>query len=46
MPYIEASIREAIRILPLNPLGIPRRCTKDTTLGGFFVPKVIFTIII
>ncbi|XP_063909188.1 probable cytochrome P450 304a1 [Zophobas morio] len=39
MPYLEASIREAVRIFPLNPLSIPRRCVQDTYLGGYFIPE-------
>lgn len=39
MPYTEASIRESVRIIPLNPLGIPRRCMQDTILRGYFIPK-------
>lgn len=40
MPYTEAAIREALRIKPINPLGIPRRCLVDTTLAGYSIPKV------
>lgn len=40
MPYTEASIKEAIRITPINPLGIARRCIADCTMGGYFIPKV------
>lgn len=39
MPYTEASIRETTRIYPITPLGIPRTCIEDTTLGGYFIPK-------
>ncbi|KAI7815163.1 cytochrome p450 [Rhyzopertha dominica] len=39
MPYTEASIKEAIRITPINPLGIARRCIADCTMGGYFIPK-------
>lgn len=39
MPYTEASIRESTRIYPITPLGIPRTCVVDTTLGGYFIPK-------
>ncbi|XP_019865636.1 probable cytochrome P450 304a1 [Aethina tumida] len=39
MPYIEATIRESMRYVSLNPLGIPRRCTKDTIFEGYFIPK-------
>ena len=23
----------------MTPLGLPRRCVEDTTLGGYFIPK-------
>jgi cytochrome P450 len=39
MPYVEASLRECLRILPVTPLGLPRRCVQDTTLGGYFIPE-------
>lgn len=42
MPYTEATIREVMRLDPLNPLGVPRKCTEDTHLGGYFIPKVVF----
>ncbi|KAF2881533.1 hypothetical protein ILUMI_24636 [Ignelater luminosus] len=39
MPYTKAVIRETLRKDPINPLGIPRRCTQDTMLRGYFIPK-------
>lgn len=39
MVYTEASIRETVRFVPLNPLGIPRRCVQDTVLRGYVIPK-------
>lgn len=39
MPYLEATIRETFRLIPLNPLGLPRRCTEDTYFNGYFIPK-------
>lgn len=41
LPYTEAVIREILRITPINPFGIPRRCTQNTYLRGYFIPKVI-----
>nr|CAD7438751.1 unnamed protein product [Timema bartmani] len=39
LPYIEAIQREVHRRQSLAPLSILRRCTEDTTLGGYFIPK-------
>lgn len=41
MPYTEAVIRETLRIDPINPLSISRRCLQDTYLRGYFIPKVL-----
>ncbi|KAL0105457.1 hypothetical protein PUN28_016846 [Cardiocondyla obscurior] len=38
LSYLEATIRETMRIETLTPLSIPHRCTKDTTLGGYEIP--------
>lgn len=46
-PYCTAVIREAMRISPVIPFGVPRATTCDTTLGGFDIPKgwqVLFNI--
>ena len=39
MPYTEAVIREALRYETLTPFGVIHKTIKDTTLGGFNVPK-------
>ena len=39
MPYMEASLRELMRIVSVFSLGIAHRATEDTHLGGYFVPK-------
>ncbi len=41
-PLIEAIVLETHRITALAYVGIPREVVKDTTLGKFFLPKVIF----
>ncbi|KAK5638610.1 hypothetical protein RI129_012905 [Pyrocoelia pectoralis] len=40
MPYTEAVLRESLRMDPVVPINIPRRCLEDTTLGGYSIPKV------
>ncbi|XP_076873292.1 cytochrome P450 2J2-like [Brachyhypopomus gauderio] len=39
MPYTEAVIHETQRMGNIIPLGFPKRACKDTTLGGYFIPK-------
>ncbi|KAF5307365.1 hypothetical protein FQR65_LT07082 [Abscondita terminalis] len=39
MPYTEAVIRESLRFDPVFTINTARRCTEDTTLGGYFIPK-------
>lgn len=39
MPYTEATLREIMRFETLVPMSVPHRAMKDTTLGGFYVPK-------
>jgi cytochrome P450 len=40
-PYLEAIVCETHRIVSLAFAGIPRLVTKDTSLGGYFIEKVI-----
>lgn len=40
MPYTEAVLHEFQRMGNIVPAGFPKMATKDTTLGGFFIPKV------
>ena len=37
--YIEAAILEVLRYSTINPVSIPHCTTKDTTIGGFDIPK-------
>lgn len=38
LPYLEAIIRETMRIETLAPLGVIHKSTHKTTLGGYEVP--------
>ncbi|XP_042338508.1 cytochrome P450 2J4-like isoform X2 [Plectropomus leopardus] len=39
LPYTDAVIHEVQRMGNIIPLNAPRMATKDTTLGGYFIPK-------
>lgn len=39
MPYTEATLREILRLETLVPSSVPHRSLRDTTLGGFHIPK-------
>uniref|UniRef100_A0A8B9JLV9 Cytochrome P450 2J2-like n=1 Tax=Astyanax mexicanus TaxID=7994 RepID=A0A8B9JLV9_ASTMX len=39
MPYTEAVVHEMQRVGNVVPLGFPKKAIKDTTLGGYFIPK-------
>ncbi|EFA83731.1 cytochrome P450 family protein [Heterostelium album PN500] len=38
-PYMNAIIKEVMRMRPIGPLGIPRQAKEDCSIGGYFVPK-------
>lgn len=37
--YIKSCSREGYRLHPIVPNVVARRATRDTTLGGYFIPK-------
>jgi len=40
MPYTNAFIHEVLRKANLVPLNMARNARKDTTIGGYLIPKV------
>ncbi|CAN7982314.1 unnamed protein product, partial [Ixodes hexagonus] len=39
LPYTVACILESLRMYPIAPLGIPHNTSRDTEVGGHFIPK-------
>lgn len=40
MPYLEGVALESIRMFMGGCFGVPHRALRDTTLNGYFIPKV------
>ncbi|KAN0043148.1 hypothetical protein ACTA71_010786 [Dictyostelium dimigraforme] len=38
-PFLNATIKESMRITPITPFGVPRVTSKDFTIKGHFIPK-------
>lgn len=43
MPYTNAFIHEVQRMGNIIPLNVPREVIRDTTLAGYYLPKVTRT---
>lgn len=41
LPYTEAVIHEVLRMSSLTVLSLPHMANRDTTLGGYTIPKVL-----
>ena len=39
MPYVEAIVKECLRISSPVPLGLPRRITEDNVYNNMYIPK-------
>jgi cytochrome P450 len=39
LPYIRATVREALRWRPVDPVGLPHRSIEDDWYQGMFIPK-------
>lgn len=40
MPFVEATLRESMRLDTLAPNGVPHLALNDTKVGGYDLPKV------
>lgn len=39
MPYYQAVVYEQLRYVSINPMSLPHATMKDTSVGGYFIPK-------
>lgn len=40
MPYVESIVLESVRVFMGRTFSIPHRALRDTTLQGYYIPKV------
>ena len=38
IPYVEATIQEIMRVVPVAAFSAPHKAERDTTISGFFIP--------
>lgn len=39
LPYLESTVAEVLRIATTTPLSIPHKSTRESSLGGYDIPK-------
>lgn len=39
LPYVEAVLKEALRMHPIGPMGLPHVTTSDDVFEGYLIPK-------
>lgn len=39
LPYVEAVLKETLRIHPIGPMGLPHVTTADDVCEGYLIPK-------
>lgn len=39
LPYISALVKESLRWMPVDPVGLPHRVIQDDEYEGYHIPK-------